>query len=472
MPPQLSAYHLSNQLKPSAHELDLFLVASPAFIFAHYQKGDCYLHRVAYQPDNIKRHYEDGHHDGASSFNFDEYLLLDDLTIEASWSLSREQDLTRLIDGEFYQAMNASLMTGHSHFIKAMLHCNDDSGAAWLIDKLALSYRDACEHLPNDKLHLAELCGLPFFALHDHELAKQQDDFFADDWAQSLADNSNGSNQLGQKQLTTTEAHSFRLNWLEIAQGRDYNWDGSGIDLGNLGRAGNDALFAIYNATKPAPELNTRTQMTCHALLQQRTWQDYLQPGDTLAVPGAFMVVLMRRGHTRLIAELLSYPYFSFSRELEFFTSRLTVYSHFDLLNALAIQQKNYTPFAAMRQSYQQACFTTRPGLQAENTPERSLEILQWQLSHNLNLAEYAAAGFKLAVDQLLHQGHHTQAVLNSAIEKAAEFGYTEIVKSLYRQGADLCAGGYWPIKYANKFGYQQLKQYLLNQGQEDKTFS
>lgn len=471
MPPQLSAYHLSNQLKPSAHEPGLFLAASPAFIFGHYQQGDCYLHRVAYLPDNIKRHYEDGHHDGASSFNFDEYLLLDDLTIEASWSLSCEQDLAALIDGEFYQAMNSSLMTGHSHFIKALLHCNDDSGVAWLIDKLALSYRDACEQLPNDKLHLAELCGLPFFALHDHEIAKQEDNFFSDDWSQSLVHNHKGSSQPDQKQPATTEAHSFRLDWLEIAQGRDYSWDGSGIDLGNIGRAGNDALFAIFSATKPAPDLNTRTQMACHALLQQQAWQDYLQPGDTLAVPGAFMVVLMRRGHTRLIAELLSYPYFSFSRELEFFTSRLTVYSHFDLLDALAVQQKNSTTFTAMRASYQQACFTTRPE-QPQPIHRHTVELLHWQLSHKLSLAEYAAAGFKLALDQLLQQGPHTQAVLNSAIEKAAEFGYTEIVTSLHQQDANLTAGGYWPIKYANKFGYSHLKQYLLNQGQEDRIFS
>jgi len=460
----LTAYHLSNQTSPRPDETGLMLATSPGFIFKHFQTGDCYLHQVNYLTDNIKQHYEDGHHDGASSFNFDEYVLLDNLTIAASWDLRNEEDLESLLSGNFYQEMNSSLMAGHSEFIGALLHSNSDAGIRWLIDKLQLSYCSVCEHLPKNKLHLAEHAGVPLYALHDDELPAAKDkDFFSGSWDIALDPNFENPNHADQPAIQEhIDEHSFRLNWLEIAQGRDYYRNEIEAEFGNINTTEHDALFAIYSAARNAPYVNTRTQMACHALLRQQPWQPLLQPGDALQVPGAFMVVLMRRGQHQLIKDLLSYADFSFSRELNYFTSRLVVYGHTELLDSLSRQQLFNSDFNNWRQSYQHACCADQP----------DSDLLQWQLGHQLGLDGCVAAGFRLAAERLLNINAYAQADLNKAMETAAEFGYTEMVKSLYQQGADLSAGGYWPIKYANKYRYQLLKQYLLEQGQEDKTFS
>ena len=99
--------------------------------------------------------------------------------------------------------------------------------------------------------------------------------------------------------------------------------------------------------------------------------------------------------------------------------------------------------------------------------------LLEWQRkSAGSDLKSAAGAGFIQLCEQLVESQEYELSALNDAIVAAAEGGYVEVVKLLYRNGAALNAHGNWPIKYANRYGYQRLKAFLLAAGAEDAHFS
>ncbi len=437
------AYHLSHSEIPVADSLGLFKALKAEFVFNHWQPGQVYLHQVSYPQGAISDYCEDGHHDGVSSFSWDEFVMVDNLISRQVWQLDNRESLLSLLKSEFMTDLGSSIFSSRDALHRTILKLAGVELAVDYIRHAQLSAEELHNCLTVEHTQLVkELLKSGLFS---------EEDFCRG----TLAD-------IDWKKLTN-EKDSFMGDTLETQLGLSDEFE---------------ALLRDLYVDSPAPKTEKlRAIMVALSLINGLPWLHYITPAERVILPCGLVLMLLRLKQSTSIEAIFDHPdieleYTAAENSCDSLIDRLAVYQHFDLLKSLHNKLGGFDKQQSIRcASSLSAAGASKFQVATFNIVEEQ-EILNWQLQSSDSSLEHAAScGYLFLCEQLLANETISKADLDSALLSAAEQGYCEIVKLLHKHGGSLEAGGRWPIRYANKFAYPQLKNYLLAQGQEDLRF-
>ncbi|WP_028865956.1 ankyrin repeat domain-containing protein [Psychromonas aquimarina] len=437
------AYHLSHSEVPAADSQGLFKALTAEFVFNHWQPGQVYLHQVSYPQGAIVDYREDGHHDGISSFSWDEFVMVDNLTSRQFWQLDNRESLFSLLESEFMTDLGSSIFCSRDTLHRTILTLADIELAVDYIRRAQLDVQELQNCLTEEHTQLLkELLKSGLFSEEDFCRVR-------------LAG-------INWKKLTT-EKDSFSGVTLESQLGLSDTFEA--------------LLRNIYLDSPPPKTEKLRAVMVSLSLIKGLPWLHYITAAERVILPCGIVLMLLRQKQSTSIEAIFQHPdieleYGNAENSCDSLIDRLAVYQHFDLLKSLHNKLGGFDKQQSIRcASSLSATGSSKFQVATFNIVEDQ-EVLKRQLqSSDSSLEDAAGCGYLLLCKKLLDSETISQAELDSALLSAAEQGYCEIVKLLHKHGGSLEAGGRWPIRYANKFGYQQLKTYLLEQGQEDLRF-
>ncbi len=437
------AYHLSHSKVPRADSQGLFKALTAEFVFNHWQPGQTYLHQVSYLQEAIVDYREDGHHDGVSSFSWDEFVMVDNLTSRQCWQLNDRESLFSLLESEFMTDLGSSIFCSRDALHRTILTLAEVDLAVDYIRSAQLSAQDLnnCLTVEHTEL-LRELLKTGLFSEEDFCRCSLTNI----DWKRLTADKDSFTGVTLESQLGLSDT-------LEI-------------------------LLRNIFVNSPAPKTEKlRAVMVALSLIKGLPWLHYITPSKRVILPCGIVLMLLRLKQSTSVEAIFKHPnidleYGSAENSCDSLIDRLAVYQHFDLLKSLHNKLGGFDQQQSIRcASSLSAAGSSKFQVATFNIVEDH-EILNWQQHKSDSSLEHAAGcGYLLLCKKQLDSEAISKTELDPALLSAAEQGYCEIVKLLHKHGASLEAGGRWPIRYANKFGYQQLKNYLLEQGQEDLRF-
>ncbi|WP_019614205.1 ankyrin repeat domain-containing protein [Psychromonas ossibalaenae] len=438
----VTAYHLSHSEVPEVDSQGLFKALTAEFVFNHWQPGQIYLHRVSYPQEAVVDYCEDGHHDFVSSFSWDEFVMVDNLTSRQCWQLDNRESLFSLLESEFITDLGSSIFCSRDTLHRTIFTLAGVDLAVDYIRRAQLSAEELLRCLTIEHTQLMK------------ELLK--------------------SGLFTEKDLCTGSLAN--INWKKLTNEKDsFMGDTLESQLG-LSDEFKTLLRALYIESPPPDTEKLRAVMVALSLIDGLPWLHYITPAERVILPSGLVLMLLRLKQPTSIEAIFQHPdieleYSSAENSLDALIDRLAVYQHFDLLKSLHNKLGGFDKQQSIRcASSLTAAGASKFQTAAFNTVEEQ-EILNWQLSSDSSLEQAAGCGYLLLCKKLLENKTAAKTDLDSALLSAAEQGYCEIVKLLHQHGGSLEAGGRWPIRYANKFSYQLLKNYLLEQGQEDLCF-
>lgn len=431
-------YHLSTEQQPVADAQGLFKVLPAEFVFNHWQAGQRYLHQLRYPQQAISDYCEDGHHDGISSFSFDEFVMIDHFNSVTTWQLDNKKSLFSLLESPFVSELKSAIFCNLDPLHRAVFSLATAQLAIDYIRQLPLTKEALFDCLTLDNIDLAR-------ALLHANLVEESDfcgyDLQTLDW-----------------QTMTIKADDFMAESLADKLGLNDSLEA--------------LIFALFDKQHPPQSSSLCAQMIALALLKNQPWKHYLDRVDNLSLPSGLIVQLVRELQITSVEEVLLQPKIKLEfneaeKSCDYLLDRLAVYQQLGLLKSFENRLAGFDNTQTMRLlSSLSAVGMTTTDFAILDTQQ----LLNWQQSQ-LTLEQAAQSGYLFVIEQLLSKAEQPQEELDAALLAAAKQGYTEIVKRLQQHGGSLEVAGRWPIRYANKYGYQSLKNYLLAQDQEDLYF-
>ncbi|MBV1910464.1 MAG: hypothetical protein KUG78_14265 [Kangiellaceae bacterium] len=447
-PPQRrQGYFLSTSSEIDYSTESNFLVASANFIFNHWKLGLTCLHHVNFDESDIQDIKEDGHHDGASDFSFDEYILVGKLSSLKSWQLNAIDSLVELFGSEFYQQLKGGLFSTESKLYQAVISSSNDSTATDFVRTIGKDSCQTWQSVPIDRVELkSKLLNL--------KLISEQT------IARIYRPNVNW------KELSTEKASRIKfIREFSMSPPIDFEFVSSHFHFDNFPN-----------------EKKLRLRLAIWRLLDNQEWQQGLRTEDRLEFPKEMLIYLLRFESLNSILAVINsdntdlYTTSNKNNTLMFLLDRLVAHKSDEGIDALKQRESSFTAKLQMRLvSSLYACSLNNDvasELAVKFCSDKAIDkTLKWQQENQRNLEQLVVNGFSFSVEKFLSENSVEVDILSKLALKAAEKGYSRILMLLAEHGADLSYWSNFVVKYANKFDYTAMKEWLIEQEIEDLHF-